>query len=395
MGIYLKSRLTRSALGYVTALLLTVFSVFGCFYSWLIESKEAERESAYSLPSEVVIASVTGTSTEDLDIMGPGLRAFTRYKSGFDAMNLPDLRPYFSDIRIEERLAYGTLAQTGVHLLRGISSMSMFGGDEIIWLDGELDLEDYDSEGIIIPEEIYSSLTDDSDILRMTVYPNEETTNRFAVCELKIAGYYTGGDKTTIYCPFEQAMRIMTEIEGFYGSGFSISATVADNKKLDELRELLPQYFCEVTPSGNVGESPLGYEYRHSAIIHDEELRKTINTLSRSISLLKRLYPIILSAEIIIAAAACWFYKHLSRREIAVARSLGTPASAILSETAVEMLILSLMSVLIATVLAALLPICVIDPAVLAIIPASGIAGAFVSAFTSAKNNGTLILKED
>lgn len=61
MGIYLKSRLTRSALGYVTALLLTVFSVFGCFYSWLIESKEAERESAYSLPSEVVIASVTGT----------------------------------------------------------------------------------------------------------------------------------------------------------------------------------------------------------------------------------------------------------------------------------------------------------------------------------------------
>ena len=59
------------------------------------------------------------------------------------------------------------------------------------------------------------------------------------------------------------------------------------------------------------------------------------------------------------------------------------------------MLILSLMSVLIATVLAALLPICVIDPAVLAIIPASGIAGAFVSAFTSAKKNGTLILKED
>lgn len=395
MGIYLKSRLTRSVLGYVTALLLTVFSVFGCFYSWLIQSKEADRENAYSLPSEVVIASVSGTSTENLGITGSSLRTFTKYKSGFVGADFPDLRPYFSDIRIEERLVYSIPTQSGVQSLRGISSMSMFGGDEIVWLDGELDLEDYDNEGIIIPEEIYNSLPDGGSTLSLTVYPDEDNTKHLAVCELSIAGYYAGGDKATIYCPFEQGMRIMSEIDGFYGSARSISATVADNTKLDELRTLLPQYFCEVTPSGNAGNSPLGYEYRHSAIIHDEELRKTVNALSRSISLLKRLYPIILSAEIIIAAAACWFYKHLSRREIAVARSLGTPVKAILSETSAEMLILSLISVIIAATIAALLPICVIDPAVLVIIPSSGVAGAIVSAFTSAKKNGTLILKED
>lgn len=395
MGIYLKSRLTRSVLGYVTALLLTVFSVFGCFYSWLIQSKEADRESAYSLPSEVVIASVSGTSTENLGIIGSCLRAFTKHKSGFGGDSYPDLRPYFSDIRIEARFAYSTPNLEGVHPLKGISSMSMFGGDEIGWLEGELDLEYYDSEGLIIPEEIYKTLSDGDSTLSLSVYPSEDYLNIFAFCELGIAGYYIGGDSATIYCPFEQGMRIMNMIDGFLGSAWSISATVADNTKLDELRTLLPQYFCEVTPSGHAGNSLLGNEYRHSAIIHDEELRKTVNALSRSISLLKRLYPIILSAEIIIAAAACWFYKHLSRREIAVARSLGTPVKAVLSETSAEMLILSLISVLIAATLAALLPICVIDSAVLIIIPLSGIAGAIVSAFTSAKKNGTLILKED
>ena len=397
MNIYLKSRLTRTVLGYIAALLLTAFSVFGCFYAWLIEAKEADRESAYDLPSQVVIASVNGTSTEDLHLTGISLRTFTRYKQGYEAepVKYPDLRPYFSEVRVLVPLAYRIPDGPSVCALEGVSAGSMLSQDGITWLSGELDWEDYDAEGLLIPEELLEALPEGESNLTLTIYPSKEELQYSASCELPVAGTYTGGDRSTIYCPFELALGLMRKIDGWYGGAWSLSATVADNKKLDELRESLPRYFCQVTPSGNAGNDPLGEPYRYAAIIHDEELRETVNNLSRSISLLKRLYPIILSAEIIIAAAACWFYKHLSRREIAVARSLGMPVADILWETAAEMLILSGLSVLAAVGLAAALPVCVIDPVALAVIPASGMAGALVSAFTSAKKNGTMILKED
>lgn len=395
MGIYLKSRFTRSILGYILAILLAALSIFGCFYSWLIESKESDRNNAYSLPSEIVISSVKGTYTDNLAVVGIYLRTFTKYKDGFTFTELPDLYPYFSEVRLLVKLACWTLEDYELYCFDGISSKSMIECSEVVWLTDELDFEDYNNEGVLLPKTLFDSLPEGENSFSAILYPSEDKMNSCTEAELTVAGYYTGGDGGTIYCPFEQAIRLGNEMEGFIGSASSISAIVADNTKLDEIRKLLQNYFCEVSPSGYVGKDLFGNEYRFAAIIHDEELRQTVNTLSRSIDLLKRLYPLVLFAEMIIAFASCWFYIYIIRREIAVARSLGTSVYQILWVTGAEMAILSLLSLILTLAVVSVLPFCVTDWAVSSIIIASGIAGALLSAIIAARNNGTRILRED
>ena len=59
---YLKSRFTRSVTGVVMAVLIAVLGWFTCLYAGLTDRKEAERETAWELPVEVVISNLRGTS---------------------------------------------------------------------------------------------------------------------------------------------------------------------------------------------------------------------------------------------------------------------------------------------------------------------------------------------
>ena len=100
-----------------------------------------------------------------------------------------------------------------------------------------------------------------------------------------------------------------------------------DNHELDEFRQILIRHFANVDPSGHqeeINNSP-ALRYQQFAItVHDETLRETLNALNRNLQTLYRLKPIFACIEVMIGAAAGFFYIHIRRREFAIARSLGT-----------------------------------------------------------------------
>ncbi len=66
-------------------------------------------------------------------------------------------------------------------------------------------------------------------------------------CTLKIVGTYTAGDEKSIYCPYPIVEQVHGELETerFFDS---ISATIADNRRLEEFREEMSLCFQEPSP---------------------------------------------------------------------------------------------------------------------------------------------------
>ena len=81
---------------------------------------------------------------------------------------------------------------------------------------------------------------------------------------------------------------------------------------------------------------------QHSVTIHDETLRATLNALNRNLQTLYRLRPIFAFIEVAIGAIAGFFYFHVRRRELAVARSLGTRKSQVVGIGVIETLLVYL-----------------------------------------------------
>lgn len=98
------------------------------------------------------------------------------------------------------------------------------------------------------------------------------------------------------------------------------------------------------------------YYYSNAAVIHDELLRETLKNLGRNISVLRSLLPVVIAPEYMIAAA--YFYIHIRKRELAAARSLGIPATAVMMTIAIEMLIVSAVSFAASIIAASVTPLC-------------------------------------
>ena len=66
-------------------------------------------------------------------------------------------------------------------------------------------------------------------------------------CTLKIVGTYTAGDEKSIYCPYPIVEQVHGELEAerFFDS---ISATIADNRRLEEFREEMSVCLLEPSP---------------------------------------------------------------------------------------------------------------------------------------------------
>ena len=168
--------------------------------------------------------------------------------------------------------------------------------------------------------------TDNSGNVILTVQMSPAATGEASTqISLEIAGTYSSKSQT-IYCPFSCVAAVQTELDGKI-TGDSLSATVRDNHELDEFRQILIRHFANVDPSGHqeeINNSP-ALRYQQFAItVHDETLRETLNALNRNLQTLYRLKPIFACIEVMIGAAAGFFYIHIRRREFAIARSLGT-----------------------------------------------------------------------
>ena len=421
--IYLKSRFTRSAISFVMVLLIAILGWFACLYFGFISSKEAERDNAYSLPVEVVISNIQGTKTDGLGITGSALRTFTKNKSEYDGVvyeKIIDLVPYFSEIRIKSTLYYETylvfdnafadmtdeensvLSFVGITSLGAIPDFDPKHGTAVATFFDEDDADFSDAEDfiLIVPETMIDNIKqDDGSIppLDLNITLSPKMGNKQYKLTANISGYYSGTESNTVYCSWELAAQI-TEILGQRPSAESISAIVADNTKLDELREQLKHFFGEVNPSGVAEKNPysfFGDNYRYAAIVHDETLRETLGNLNRSINTLKRLLPIVIALELAISAVSAYFYIHIRKRELAIARSLGTPRKTVLGTIMLEMLVCCVIASVIAVAVSYVIPLSNVSPAVIVAIGASALIGTAFSGYQSTGRTGLLSLKEE
>ena len=96
----------------------------------------------------------------------------------------------------------------------------------------------------------------------------KEKEERECPYTLKIAGTYTGGDWNSIYCPLDIVEKACSELEST-PLVLSLSATLADNSRLEEFREKMSLCFLEPAPENE--DIPWGYyvEWQNIFRYHD------------------------------------------------------------------------------------------------------------------------------
>nr|WP_296440636.1 hypothetical protein [uncultured Acetatifactor sp.] len=421
---YLKSRLTRTASGLFLCLLWAALAWFGCLYRGFIADREASRAAAYLLPVEIVISDSTGTETEGLCVVGEPLYAFMKNKGPYDADDeaFADLLPYLGEVRMKCELDGSVRGISGTQLGGELVALTAFGAvpafdpkagtGSVVYFDGkEHDLSDPGAYDVIVPERMLEAIgTDEEGSLLPVKLESYIPAARHVTytTEAAVTGYYTGVDSTTVYVSWQYAVEIKDGLKARL-SASSISATAADNTKLDELRERLGRHFNEVRLYGGAGGEPRGSfltgngtvtsagygNYLYAVTIHDENLRDTLGDLDRSIALLKRLLPILTLIEMAAAAVAAYFFIYVRKRELAVARSLGTPKKSVLVAIAAELLIWFAAALAVSAAASAVVPLSGIQAGPILLIDLSALTGAEAAGYRACGKIGLVSLKEE
>jgi hypothetical protein len=185
------------------------------------------------------------------------------------------LSEYVKDIQVSAKLPISTIngknytSASGTTMLYGITSIpcdkqllpeygceitwydgydeSIFAGNELLCIVPEGMLKNYDNGGEV---ELYLKGQSQKPVVRVDEngqivvdMPKTEYT-----CTLKIVGTYTEGDGKSIYCPSDIIKQAYDGLEKTIIAQ-SLSATLKDNKRLDEFREKMSLCFLEPDPN--------------------------------------------------------------------------------------------------------------------------------------------------
>ena len=331
---YLKSRLRRGLAGGMSIMLvLAALGWFSCMMLHFVDQKALEMEEAYdSIPVTVVISNIKGTQTDNLKIHNylVGYFVSDRYVYGGEEQPVA-FSHYLKNIRLKTGLYYGKNVTDSIAGITTPDAVSFF--DEITgvsvnyWEERSEAFFRGEEPLCLVSEGKLATLSPGEDgkyrlSLALRVAPSSEKTEK---TEFVVAGTYSG-EGEVIYCPWAVISKTLDQLgEPVFAD--SISADIADNRLLDEFRPILARHFTQVDPLGRQVEAPgnsIERYYSFAATIHDETLRQTLNELNRNLQLLKLLLPLVLVLELAAAFASCFFYVQTRKRELAMARSLGT-----------------------------------------------------------------------
>lgn len=351
------TRLKRGfSIGLVIALLFGILGWFLCLFDAFIVEKEQDIVSAYgNIPVTVTISNIEGTKTDDLGI--PWMEYYVFTEDFYQILGVKQEIPfssYVTDVVVRSKINYAPAEEpeitdntlNGITDLRAAPELDASRGVAVDffpgWDEGLFLGEEY---ACILSKEKFDCLESDS----ITILVEDASQNSPAKeVTLKIAGTYSGFGND-IYCPWNV---VIAEQEAILGSTErttveSLSATVKDNHQLEVFRELLARHFCQVDPLGRPVEKghPLMPYYTYAATIHDETLRLTLKELNAAKQTLLRLQPLIVVLELLISGAVCFFAINTRKKELAIARSLGTPKRIILETVFMEMAIWSVFGI--------------------------------------------------
>lgn len=315
-------RLTRAPVRAIAVLLFAaVVSVIICA---LQASNEAEllhyEESYQSIPVTVTVTGLPrenkynhliATWVPDLFLGKAPLKivdvsAATSWEEATEIKNKTEptevsLAEYVKDVQM--KLSHfittingnGYTDSSGTSFLIGMTSLSCDKqllpdyGCEIKWYEGyDESIFEGDELVCLIPEDMakpryYDNGKGEAELyfflrtmIRTDDGPPVEHSRHEYNCTLKIAGTYTAGDGKSIYCPFSVIEQVYAALEQSSNVD-SFTATLADNRRLEEFREKASFFFAE--PSLEYSEIPCGfyviYDSTHSS--YNEYYRNAID----------------------------------------------------------------------------------------------------------------------
>lgn len=407
---YEKTRLKRSLRQtFSMVLLIALLCAFSGFFEGFIRQKEFDMDAAYDrVPVTVQVSNLTGTQTDRLEIADYVIGYFLseHYAYGGEAQERA-FSSYVKDVNLKATVYYSSESEfTEQQRFSGLTSVDA--AEELSELSTTVTyFSGYDkgmfssSEPVcMVPQTILDELTPDADggyrlslSFQMSPAGAAEATEEE---EFTVVATYSS-DSETIYCPWDCIAAIQMKLDGMV-TGDSLSATVRDNHELDEFRQLLSRHFAEVDPSGHHKEmldSPVLLYFPFAITVHDETLRDTLNSLNQNLQTLYRLRPVFAVTEVVISLAAGFFYIHARRRELAIARSLGTRRSETLGIVLLETTLLCAAGTAFGVAGTALLHSAAIQPWIIGTFLAAVEIGAVSACLTAAGRNGTRILRED
>ncbi len=292
----------------------------------IYDSKLQAQEYYEKICSEIeVICTVTnlaGTSSDDLSLDSHQIFLFTGELEGLST----DIAPLVTDVQIKgEHRLVGALSE---HSLVGITSVKIEqalwpeNGCTIFWNDGyDASIFGGNQAVCLVPEVLAKELQ--VDVLSVTLpledaYAGLSFEPKDYTGELKIAGFYRGGNGRDIYCPWNLLMDIWGEM-GQQERASALHATLRSNSDIAALRQASQDMFA--VPDPNASPNAWGY----ALDIDTSQLEQADLTLRNSLRI-NEIYTFLVFALSVGAGFLIGFLLIRSRkREIALMRTLGTP----------------------------------------------------------------------
>lgn len=407
---YEKTRLKRSILQpFSMVLLIALLCAFSGFFESFIRQKESDMDTAYDrIPVTVEVSNLTGTQTDHLEIADYVIGYFLseHYAYGGEAQERA-FSSYVKDVNLKATVYYSNesgfteqqrfCGLTSVDAAEELSELST----TVTYFSGyDKGMFSSSEQVCMVPQTVLDELTPDADgnyRLSLSFQMSSADTSEAAVEEdFTVVAVYSS-DSETIYCPWDCIAAIQMKLDGML-TGDSLSATVRNNHELDEFRQLLSRHFAEVDPSGHQKEmldSPVLRYFPFAITVHDETLRDTLSSLNQNLQTLYRLRPVFAVIEVVISLAAGFFYIHARRRELAIARSLGTRRSETLGIVLLETTLLCAAGTALGIAGTVLLHSVAIQPGIIGTVLAAAEISAASACLTATGRSGTRILRED
>lgn len=327
------------------------FVILLCGLRNLIRRQEAELDKIYrTMPIHVEVS----------DIKGKRDNLFIRdYYIDFFASEKYELAAYLKDICLKRTLIITEFEDNkqlteneGLDFyLAGITNIK---AEEILLAEYDEGIgseEEFTSEVLlktsdycIINETLLQQLgKKPGDTITLTVRSLQNEFNRVDIKDVKtkliIAGVMEGGDFNKIYCSWNKASLLGSESDQT-GTWYteSMSATIRDNKLLNEFKEKAKKYFEYVDITAT--------KAKYALTIYDSIFTKTVFQIQRNIQFLKAIFPVFLFISFGIGLLTSFMITRNRKQELAIMRSMGIGKLKLMALVIIEHCIICLLGII-------------------------------------------------
>lgn len=331
-------RIKRKPLIFMAILLFTtIIALALCgLHSGNDTALEEYNDIYYNIDVRCTVTNLAGDQSRDLRIGNTTLSLFTNSEFGV-------MRDYFEDIQISASSDITLYGER--YTLVGITSTEITpnlwdeNGCMIFWNEGfDGNVFSGDKDVCIIPTELEKKLQEASQSLEY-VPLHLDAEHQYETDydgTLSVIGIYEAKDNRIIYCPWETYGNILTSMNRALTAD-SLYATLSDNRKLSQLREMASKYFAEPDPN-NAGLDMVG-DYYLALDINDSKLSEAQTNLENSMTVNRIAAVLVLVLSAVAGAFIGFLMIRNRKKEIALMRTMGTPNSRIYVSFVIEQMI--------------------------------------------------------